>query len=160
MADRRVVPGSLRALLHWASSQFHAETPNLDHSAIIDDGGSPTMGAAVRRYLGLMGAPSDQPDDWVRIAGRVDPDGFYLTPLRRAIATMPRAQRLFLRDVVPGTLDDATIAALHGMPEWCVPIVTFRSLTVLWDRYLDRPLPQRGWLERSDAQRAAESAVA
>jgi hypothetical protein len=160
MADRRERPATLRALLHWASRQFHAETPNLDHSAVIDDGGSPTMAAAVRRYLGLMGAPSERADDWEWIAGRQDPDGFYLTPLRRAIASFPRERRLFLRDLVPGQLTVAEVAAVHGIAEWAASDVAYRSLVTLWDRYLDRPLPERGWLTgRSDAQRTAEGAA-
>ncbi len=158
MRDR---PRTLRGLEGWASRKFRDETPNLDHSAVIDEGGSPTMAAAARRYLGLMGPDSDRADDWVRIASRTDEDGFYRTPLRRALSTFPFGQRMFLRDLIPGMYANLELSLLHGVPEWCVPIVAHRSLLVLWDRYLDKPVPERGWISgRSDAQRDAESVVA
>lgn len=154
--DRRQTPVNLRALLRWAHQQYEAETPNLDHSQThIDDDGAPTMAAAARRYLALSGPPDDRPDDWVRLASRCDTDGFYITPMRRAIATMPRDRRLFLRDLVPELLYPTEVALLHGIPAWCVADVIHQSLAMLWGRYLDRPLPKPGWLSMSESQRNA-----
>lgn len=156
-SDRRQRPATLRALLRWAHSQYVAETPNLDHSGShIDDDGAPTMAIAARRYLGMM-TSDDRADDWLRIASRTDKDGFYLTPLRRAIETLPRDRRLLLRDIVPELLFPSEVALLHGIPAWCSSDVLYQSLVLLWGRFIDRPLPQPGWLERSEAQRSAEA---
>lgn len=155
--DRRQRPATLRALLRWAHAQYVAETPNLDHSGShIDDDGAPTMAAAARRYLGMM-TKDDRADDWLRIASRMDRDGFYLTPLRRAIETLPEPRRLLLRDLVPEVFFPSEVALLHGIPAWCANDVLYRSLTMLWDQFIERPLPSVGWLERSDSQRAAET---
>lgn len=156
-ADRRQRPGTLRALLRWAHAQYVAETPNLDHSGShIDDDGAPTMAAAARRYLGMM-TSDDRADDWLRIASRQDKDGFYLTPLRRAIETLPWEERLFLRDIVPEVLFMSDVLTLHGIPAWCRNDVLSGSLIRLWDRFAEAPLPQPGWLERSEAQQNAET---
>lgn len=156
-ADRRQRPQTLRALLRWAHAQYVAETPNLDHSGShIDDDGAPTMAAAARRYLGMMTA-TEGADDWLRIASRRDKDGFYLTPLRRAIETLPAERRLYLRDLVPELFFPSDVALLHGIPSWCQSDVTYQSLVMLWDRFAEAPLPQPGWLERSEAQQNAET---
>jgi hypothetical protein len=113
------------------------------------------MASAARRYLGLAGREDDRADDWVRLASRCDADGFYLTPMRRAIATMPYQRRLFLRDLVPELLSPTGVAMLHGVPAWCVGDVIHQSLAMLWGRYLDRPLPSPGYLSMSESQRNA-----
>lgn len=155
--DRRQRPATLRALLRWAHAAYAAETPNLDHSGShIDDDGAPTMAAAARRYLGML-TKEDRADDWLKIASRTDKDGFYVTPLRRAIETLPHERRLLLRDLVPELFFPSEIAVLHGIPAWCANDVLYRSLVMLWDKFIDRPLPQPGWLERSESQRAAET---
>ena len=157
--DRRIPPQTLRALLHWARSEYVAETPNLDHSqSHIDDDGAPTMGAQVRAYLALAGKDARE-DNWLRIASKCDDDGFYRTPLRRAMETLPRERRLFLRDVVPELFHVTDIATLHGIPTWCANDVLYRSLTMLWQRYLDTPVPERNYLDLSESQRAAEGAA-
>ena len=154
-ADRRIAPQSLRALLRWANAAYCAETPDLAHSGgHFDDDGTPTMSARARAYLALTGT-DPRPDDWVRIASRVDEDGFYRTPLRRAIETLPVARRLFARDLVPEVLVPSEIATLHGIPSWCAGDVTHRTLSMLWTRYSDRPIPESG--PRSDAQLDAEA---
>ena len=159
-ADRRQRPVTLRALLRWANAAYVAETPNLDHSGShIDDDGAPTMAIAARAYLALTGQMDDRGDDWGWIASRLDKDGFYRTPLRRAIETLPTDRRLFLRDLVPEVLMPSDIATLHGIPAWCASDVMYRSLAMLWDRFLDRPLPKPGYLERSESQRSAEDAA-
>ena len=165
-ADRRVPPATLRGLLRWATMQYRMETPNLAHSVSrLADDGAPEMSGPVRAYLALSGKlgrdgmPIDQrPDDWLDRASHKDEDGFYLTPLRRAIETIndPK-RRLFLRDLVPEVLMPSDIATLHGIPEWCQSDVTRKSLEMLWAAYLDRPLPEPGWLSRSDSQRNAEA---
>lgn len=154
--DTRQRPGTLRALLRWAHAQYVAETPNLAHSGShLDDDGAPTMAAQARRYLGMM-TKDGRADNWLAIASKTDADGYYLTPLRRAIETLPTERRLFLRDLVPELFFPSEIALLHGIPEWCRTDVTYQSLVLLWARYIDRPLPQPGWLQRSESQRSAE----
>ena len=173
---RRQHPGTLRALLRWAHQSYVSETPNLDHSSVhLDDDGAPTMAAAARRYLGLSEPQTcpkcrrrfpkhepgcrwkDRRDDWLDVASRTDPDGFYLTPLRRAIEVLPAPRRLFLRDLVPELFFPTEVALLHDIPAWCVSDVIHESLSMLWGNYRERPEPRAGWLERSDAQRAAEA---
>ena len=156
LADRRQRPSTLRGLLRWAHAQYAAETPNLDHSgAHVDDDGAPTMAAAARAWLALSGR-DEREDDWLRIASRCDADGFFLTPLRRTIETMPRERRLFLRDLAPELFVPSEIALLHGIPAWCASDVMHRSLSMLWDRFLERPAVTPGYLERSESQRAAD----
>lgn len=151
-------PGSLKALLHWAHTQYVMETPNLEHSVHqVDTDGDPLMRAAARIYLALSGPKGDAPDNWSRIAGRVDEDGFYRTPLRRALETLPAERKALLRDIVPEELNPSDVARLHGIPAWCEGDVIYRSLTMLWGRYLERPMPKPSWLDRSESQRQAEA---
>ena len=155
-ADRRTPPVTLRALLRWAHAAWVAETPALDHSGShLDDDGAPTMNARARAYLALSGRPDDRPDDWVRIASRLDEDGFYRTPLRRAVATLPPARRMFARDLIPEVLRPSDINTLHGIPDWAAVDVTHRTLLMLWERYADRPIAQPA--RKSDAQLDAEA---
>lgn len=156
-ADRRWRPESLHGLLRWAQAQYVAETPNLEHavSEVADDG-DPLMRYAARAYLALTDPKGDdqRPDDWVRIASKVDADGMYRTPLRRALELLPHDRRILLRDLIPERLRPLDVAAIHGIPEWCAGDVFYRSLVMLWDRYLDRPIPSG---RRSESQNIAEA---
>ena len=154
-------PGSLKALLRWAHTQYTMETPNLEHAvAEVGIDGDPLMRAAARIYLSLSGPKheAETPDNWSRIAGRIDDDGFYRTPLRRALETLPRERRLLLRDLIPEELNQSDVARLHGIPAWCEGDVFYRSLAMLWGRYLERPMPKPSWTDRSESQQLAESA--
>jgi len=117
------------------------------------------MASAVRRYLGLAGREDQRQDDWIALASRLDGDGFFLTPLRRAIELQARDRRLFLRNLVPELYFPTDVAALHGIPDWGMSDVIHQSLAMLWWAYLERPIPSPGYLERSDSQRAAEDGV-
>lgn len=159
--DRRLRPATLRGLLSWASHQLRLETPELGHSAsLTDDGGSPDMKAAAKAYLALTTRVQvdDRPDSWRAIACRLDKDGFYVTPLRCALEGLPAERRALLRDALANELFALDMATIHGIPTWAAGDVLFRSLRLLWDRYLDRPLPRRSWIELSDSQRAAVQA--
>lgn len=157
IADRRQRPLTLRGLLRWAHAAYLAETPNLDHSGShLDDDGAPTMAVAARAYLALTGRTNERGDDWAWIASRLDEDGWYRTPLRRAIESLPTERRLFLRDLVPEMFTPSDVAVLHGIPAWCAADVMYQSLVMLWDRFTERPLPTVSWLDRSESQRSAE----
>lgn len=160
--DRRIRPASLMALLRWAHAQYVAETPNLEHAVNeVAEDGDPVMRYSVKAYLALNHSPHDQyrdsPDVWVRVASKVDEDGMYRTPLRRAMEMLPHERRILARDLVPELYRPSDVALLHGIPEWCAGDVLYRTLVMLWDRYQDRPIPKVGYLERSEAQRSAEA---
>lgn len=155
-ADRRRPPDSLRDLLRWAHAAYLAETPDLDHSGThLDDDGTPTMAGRVRAYLALT-KRGDSRDDWVLIASATDDDGHYITPLRRAIATLPPERRLLARDIVPEVLSPLLVTRLHDIPDWCADDVLHRTLVMVWQRFTARPIPTAG---KSDAQRDAEGAA-
>jgi hypothetical protein len=149
---------TLRALLRWANRCYVEETPPLDHLARqTDDGGSPDMRTAVKRYLRLI-HNDDGADDWRRAACRVDHDGRYVTPLRCAIESIHDPQRRrFLRDLVPELYRPSDIATLHGIPEWCAGDVMYRSLAMLHARYQIHRPASVGWVSMSESQRAAIS---
>lgn len=153
-------PASLAALLRWAHAEHAAETPNLEHAVGQHaSDGAPLMRYAARAFLGLMDPRNvdeeRRADDWLRLASRTDPDGRYRTPLRRAIATLPPERRYLARALVSEQLMPGDVALVAGIPEWCAGDVLYRTMSMLWERYLDRPLISPGWLERSDASRNA-----
>jgi hypothetical protein len=158
------MPSTLAALLSWANTQYRLETPELQHSVgLTDEGGSPEMKPAAASYLGLLvrkalsDAKDEQPDDWRRQACRVDEDGKYRTPLRCALERVPDPEmRHFLRDLVPEQFRPEDVGVVHGLPKWTIPIVMYRALSVLRQKY--REQPETRWISgRSDAQRAAET---
>lgn len=154
--DRRTPPGTLRALLGWATRAYQLETPDLNHShRDVGDDGTPAMRQEARRWLGLAGHDQHK-DDWRRIACRTDPDGRYITPLRCAIERTPRADvRAFLRDLAASEFATAEVAARHGLTEMATTYVVHGTLIGLWRRYSEAPIPRRAWIDLSDSQRAA-----
>lgn len=159
-------PRSLTGYLRWARHQWQLETPDLDHSqSLVADDGDPEMKSSAQRYLGLSGAPSERPDDWRSIAGRVDRDGFYVTPMRYAlecIRSNDRKRAEFLTTLVVNVYEPFHVALYYGIPGWCAADVTLRSLRLLWDRYTELPIPRQPgptWVDKSDAQRSAEEAA-
>jgi hypothetical protein len=133
------------------------EPPPRLHDRDIADDGAPDHTPEAKRYLGFA-TSGEQPDDWRSIACRVDEDGFHRTPLRCALERVPgRERRELLRAVLPNVFfpRDACLAA--DIPEWCAEDVLFRALSLLWDRYTDRPLPRRT-TGKSESQLDAEAA--
>jgi hypothetical protein len=148
-------PRTLRALLHWGQSAYALEPPPRLHDRDIADDGAPDHTPEAKRYFGLA-KRGEAPDDWRAIACRTDVDGFYETPLRCALERVPGDERrALLRAVLPDVFTPRAAATSTGIPEWCAEDVLFRALSLLWDRYSDRPLPRRG---KSDAQLDAEAA--
>lgn len=157
---------TLMQLLRWAHRQHELETPPLEHAvAHTDEGGSPEMKPAPAAYLGLLArrrldrdarTTNDGPDDWRRLACRVV-DGHYATPLRCAIARIAEpGRRAFLEDLVPELYFPTEIAELHGIPRWAAGDVTYRSLTILRDKYREIPETPTHWIDKSGSQQAAE----
>lgn len=146
---------TLRQLLREFGRAFRAETPNLDHAArLTDEGGAPDMRAAAKAYLGLSGS-SDRGDDWRRIACRTDESGKYLTPVRCALYQIsdPNRRRLVRDALAHEYVDIPTLAQLHGIADWAVPDVLYRSLSML-RVYEQRPY-EPGWVSMSEAQQNA-----
>lgn len=171
--DRRRKPETVDGLLRWAHGRYVEETPAFEYALTrLAEDGDPEMVYPVRAYLALS-EPSNRlswekreqewqrPDVWCRIAGTTDEDGMYRTPLRRAIESIDDpSRRKLLRDLVPELFLPGDIAAINGVPGWCAGDVLFRSLSMLWDRYRERPERRPGYLDRSDAQRSAEVVAA
>lgn len=148
-------PRSLLGLLRWAQSQYALEAPPRLHDRDIADDGAPDHTPEAKRYIGFT-ARDGEADDWKRAACRRDADGFYQTPLRCALEKVPGAERrLLLRAVLPNVLYPSDAAQAVGVPSWCADEVLFRALDMLWNQYLDRPIPQR--TRKSDAQLDAEA---
>lgn len=164
---------SLHSLLSWANRTYRLEVPDLGHSiSLTDDGGAPAMKPAIASYIGLLArnrldTKDDQPDNWKARAGRKDRDHKYVTPLRYAIelATDPD-ERSFLRSLVPELYYPSEIAEIHSIPRWAARYVMYACLARLRERYEGLMRDQEkgtaanvGWVSKSDAQRAAETAA-
>lgn len=149
-------PATLRRLLRWAQSSYALEAPPRLHDRDIADDGAPDHTPEAKRYIGL--SQDREPNDWKMVASRLDADGFYVTPLRAAIERVPGAERrALLRAVLPNVFYPKDACDAAGIPSWCADDVLYRALSLLRERYADRPLPQRS--RKSDAQLDAEAAA-
>lgn len=161
--DRSRAPLGVQKLLKWAHHEYQLETPGLDHSqSVMDGGGDPEMHYDARAWVGLTAESMD----WRRIACRQDKDGHYVTPVRCAIESMPDYRRRILRAIVPHLFEVvASVQAAtqdHDMPPDAALDTAETSLRMLWRRVQDRPLPsprKPNHLEKSAAQIAAEDAA-
>ena len=150
-------PKTLKALLRWGQLSYSLEPPPRLHDRDIADDGAPDHTPEAKRWLG-MATSGEQPDDWRAIACRVDEDGFYRTPLRCSLERVPGVERrALLRAVLPNVLFPEDAAVVAGIPAWCYEDVLHRALSLLYDRYTDRPLPRRTE-GKSDSQLDAEAA--
>ena len=148
---------ALRCLLAWSHRQWVLETPTLEHAVShTDPGGTPDMKAAAKAFLGLLRKDTER-DDWERTATRLDKDGYYVTPLRAAMTRIRSlAMRRFLHDLIPNAMQrPSDIAELHGTPGWAEAWVIEGALSALYREYHAAPIPQRSWVDQSDAQRNA-----
>jgi hypothetical protein len=153
-------PASLRAYLKWASREYAMEPPpKLHEGKLMDDHGDPRMTGEAKGYLGFAQS-GDQ--DWMAVARRLDDDGFYLTPMRAALAVFaerhPEVGK-FLRGTLTNVLFPTDVAKANGMTHEVGMFVLRSALPELWDLWQPRPLPRTSWIDKSDSQRAAESAA-
>ena len=162
-------PTTLRALLAWGKREYLLEPPDRLHNHSLAEDGDPTMNAEAAGYLGFHqgevgGAwlgQNAQPNDWTRIACRTDRDGLFVTPMRCAIARSAPGRRPFLRDLLSHVLHFRDVTRQHGVADDYAGDVVFHALSRLWDTYTVGPIPDNrrtGYLDKSDAQRAAEDA--
>lgn len=149
-------PTSLRSLLRWATREWELEVPSRLHDRDVADDGAPDHTPEAKRYLGMT-TPGNEPDDWQRIACRVDTDGTRTTPLHCAVASLPDGQRQYARDLLTDLYHPEDIAELHGIPRWAHESLARDVLGRLWDRYAERPVPRR--TRMSESQLDAEAAA-
>ena len=150
-------PLTLRGLLLWAQRGYALEAPGKMHSgARIEEDGDPAMTGEAKGYIGFHDAK--EPNDWRGVACRLDKDGQYLTPMRAAIeGVQPLERRRFLRSLLVAEFHAKDVSRLHEIPDWCSGDVTHQSLSLLWDRWRDKPLPRPSWTDLSQSQRDAET---
>jgi hypothetical protein len=133
--------------------------PKLHEGKLMDDHGDPRMTGEAKGYLGFAQS-GDQ--DWMAVARRLDDDGFYLTPMRAALAVFaerhPEVGK-FLRGTLTNVLFPTDVAKANGMTHEVGMFVLRSALPELWDLWQPRPLPRTSWIDKSDSQRAAESAA-
>ena len=150
-------PVRLAGYLAWLTTEYALEAPQRLHDRDVADDGAPDQTGEMKSYIGFSRpGPDDAPDDWRRVACRLDGDGSYATPMRCAIEQLPPARRRFVRDLATNVLMPTAVLEYHGIPDWAGGDVMHRSLTMLWDKYAARPLARRSG--RSEAQLDAEAA--
>ena len=152
-------PAKLADYLRWLQEGYALEAPSRLHDRDTADDGTPDHTGEAKAFLGFT--QQVEPNDWRKVAQRRDDSGYYLTPMRAAIERMPKERRQFVRDLATDLFTPGAVATIHGIPDWCAGDVMYRSLTMLWDIYTDAPIPRRtpGWVDKSDSQRAAETAA-
>jgi hypothetical protein len=165
---KRDKPTSLRTLLRWLVREYALEAPAKLHTgSALEEDGDPAMTGESKAWLGMSQGNADpkvdsRPNDWLAVACRTDADGFYVSPLRCAIARIHSPERRNLvGELAVNLLFPRDVMDAHDIPAWAQNDVAYASLSIVWDTYADRPLPRSsvGWVEKSDAQRAAEDAA-
>ena len=155
-SQRPKKPTTLRGLLHWAQAEYALEHPPRLHDRDIADDGAPDHTPEAKRWTGL--SQDREPNDWKAVARRLDDDGYFVTPLRAAIESVPgEPRRRLLRAVLPNVFYPSEACEAAGIPGWCADDVLHRALSLLWDRYEPYPMPQRS--KKSQAQLDAEAAA-
>ena len=153
-------PASLRAYLRWATREYQLEPPpKLHDGRLMDDHGDPRM---TREAMGYLGFAQTGDQDWMAVACRRDEDGYYLTPMRAALAKFrsrhPQVGQL-VAETVADVLFPSDVARANDLTPEVAAFVLRSALPELWDLWQPRPLPRVKWTEKSDAQKAAESAA-
>ena len=148
-------PQTLHEMLSWAQHAYALEAPAKLHSgATLEEDGDPAMTGEAKAYIGFH--DHNEPNDWRRIARRLDEDGCYVTPMRAAIEEIPGLQRrAFLRALLVQVFHAKDVTRDFDIPDWASGDVTFMSLAQLWDVWRDKPLPRPSWVDLSDSQRNA-----
>jgi hypothetical protein len=158
---KRDKPANLRTLLRWLVREYALEAPAKLHTGTaLEEDGDPAMTGEAKSWLGM--SDRHEPNDWLAVACRTDADGFYVSPMRCAIARIRNEDRRNLvGELAVNLLFPRDVMDAHAIPAWCQNDVAFASLSIVWDTYADRPLPRSsvGWVEKSASQRAAEDAA-
>lgn len=159
----------MRSLLVWLTTQYAGEAPILQYAVDeFEDDGAPRMVGAAPSWLGVGGQrplsreQEQRPDDWRSRACRTDADGFYVSPMRCAIArTRDPEERLYLVNLAVNVLDPQDVGQLAGYPDFALNDIMHGALRRLRRRYRDRPEahPPK-WTELSDSQKQAEGDAA
>jgi hypothetical protein len=153
-----------RSLLHWLQSEYALEAPGRLHTRSLEEDGDPSMHGEARAYIGfsqgIIGGTwfvvAGQPNDWRRVACRLDEDGCYVTPMRAAIArTSHWAERRLLSELATNVLCPLDVTRANGIPDWCRQDVVEAALGRLYANWRDAPLPTRSRL--SESQSIAEA---
>lgn len=154
-------PRNMRTLLRWLVREYGMEPPVKLHSgAALEEDGDPAMTALAKSWFGMN--DDREPTPWTEVACRTDPDGYYVTPMRCALAHIPSTERRhLLSELAVNLLFPRDVMNAHGIPAWAQNDVMAASLSMLWDTYSDRRIPKAkvGWVDKSQAQRDAEDAA-
>jgi len=152
--DDRRRPTSLAGLLAWAQRHYVLESPPRLHDRDIADDGAPDHTGEAKGYIGL--SQRDEPNNWRRVACRMDEDGFYLTPMRCALDRVQgHERRQLLRGLLTNAFAPLEVTRVEGIPDWCASLVMRDSLDRLWSQFSKKPIPQVS--RKSDAQLDAEA---
>jgi hypothetical protein len=152
-----------RSLLRWLQDGYALEAPAALHKHALEEDGDPAMHGEARAYIGFsQGVIGGEwfvavamPNDWRKVANRTDADGFYVTPMRAAIARLSDpAERRLLGELATNVLYPLDVCRTNGIPDWCRHDVVDASLRRLYRTWRDAPLPERGRI--SEAQSMAE----
>ncbi len=147
-------PPTLARLHRWLTEGYALEAPNRLHDRDVADDGAPDHTGEAKAYIGFT--QRTEPNDWRAVACRTDEDGFYLTPVRAAIARVGDPdRRRFLGALACNIYTPLDVSRAFGIPDWCAGDVMYRALDLAWSMYQDRPIPRRG---RSEAQLDADAA--
>ncbi len=153
-----------RSILRWLQQGYALEAPPALHTHHLEEDGDPAMNGEARTYIGfsqgVIGgewfAVTALPNDWRRVACRTDGDGYYVTPMRAAIAKVNEpGERKLLADLATNVLYPLDVTRANGIPDWSRQYVVDGALERLWRAWRDAPLPVRTRI--SDAQADAEA---
>ena len=153
-----------RSLLHWLQSEYALEAPGRLHTCALEEDGDPSMHGEARAYIGFSQGVIGgtwfvavaQPNDWRRVACRLDDDGYYVTPMRAAIArTGHWAERKLLAELATNVLYPLDVIRANGIPDWCRHDVVEAALGRLYVQWRDAPMPTRS--RPSESQSVAEA---
>lgn len=150
-----------RLTLQSFAHQYALEAPaKLNSGAVLAEDGNPAMSGEASGWIGFhQGEDGGQPNDWRKVACRLDEDGKYVTPMRCAIARVNEpAERKLLGELATNVLYPLDVTRYNGIPDWCRGDVIAAALDRLWRNYRTEPMPQRSRI--SDAQADAEAEVA
>jgi hypothetical protein len=122
----------------------------------VADDGAPDHTGEFKSYVGFQ---QDGDQDWRAVACRTDREtGFYITPMRCAIARVGDPQRReLLGGLACNLLTPLDVTRAQGIPDTYAGDVMYRSLELLWSVYMDKPLPRT--TGKSDQQLDAEAAA-
>lgn len=131
--DRGTPPADLRPIVIELRRAYRDEVPQTLHKHAVDDGGMPAYSGEFAAFL--YASPS-----------ATDEEGWYRTPVRRALAAMTRSEeeatrqmgRIAAHVTVGGdSPEDAVSREIGGLHPWAARAIAHRALTVFWKRCVD-----------------------